>query len=208
MQESENKQHDKFSTLCRSILRNINAALSVGGPERDDGHAGRLRDTYIHKATGISRSTLRLIRKINQDEKLSPDLSTLHRLSELLGIPLPFLIMTPDDWNIIIKAIGDLNYMGEAANKSIKGDQISHSSVKKILMEGKMLITSKPCEESPNPKEIEHLDRINDNRRRVSHIIGSLMLMHSPSRIRSQNQELALVTLAASITNQINERKQ
>lgn len=207
MQENTKKPHDQFSLLCRSILKNINAALSVGGPERDDGHAGRLRDTHIHRTTGISRSTLRLIRKANQEDVLTPELSTLHRLSELLGVPLSFLIMTPEDWTIIINAIGDLNYMGEAANKSIKGEMVSHSSVRKILAEGKMLITSKPCDASLNVQEIERLNRINDNRRRISHIIGSLMLMKSSSRGRSQNHEFAIVTLAASITNQINERK-
>lgn len=207
MSDHESAQKDeRFTALCKSLHMSINAALSVGGPERDGGRAGGLRDTDIFKQTGISRSTLRKIRKGNAGHKPNPDLRTLDGLADLTGVPLAFLLMTPEDWDLLINAIGDLKGPGQFANKILGSGFGTHATVRRVLEQWGFLKIRRPSDASPNPHEQARLEKINETRRRISHVMGALML-RQPEHEARHAQHVALVALAASITNQIKQRK-
>lgn len=197
-------EDEQFDALCKSLRMSINAALSVGGPERDDGKAGRLRDTDIFKQTGIARSTLRNIKNRSTEHATNPDLRTLKRLADTLGVPLAFLLMTPEDWELLIKSIGDLKDTTPIASEILGSEFGSHATVRRVLEYGGLLTMPRPFGASHNHSEQTRLDKINEDRRRVSHVIGALMLRQPEYKSR-QEQHVALVALAASITNQIKQ---
>lgn len=208
----QNPGEASFHALCKSLQLNLKAALSVAGPQRGNRTTGRLSDTEIFRQTGIARSTLRDLKKegdTTQTQK--PDLRTLNRLADMLGVPVAYLLMTPDDWAALIKAVGDLKSMHEAAAKVLRGEFGNHASVGRVLDAMGMLRLPRPQNASSNPQEQARLDQANERRRRTSHVIGTLML-RQPEYDAFFPQHMALVALAAAITNQIkppiNERAQ
>lgn len=197
-------EDERFEALCKSLRMSINAALSVGGSERDDGRAGRLRDTDIFKQTGIARSTLRNIKNGSTEHAPNPDLRTLKRLADTLGVPLAFLLMTPEDWELLIKSVSDLEVTATIASKVLGSEFGNHATVRRVLERGGLLRIPRPSGALSNPREQARLDKINEDRRRVSHVVGALML-RQPEYESRQEQHVALVALAASITNQIKQ---
>lgn len=192
-----------FQELCKSLQLNLKAALSVAGPQRENRRAGGLSDTEVFRQTGIARSTLReLKKKGDTTHSPKPDLHTLNRLADMLGIPVAYLLMTPEDWAVLIKAMADLNSIHEATEKVLRGDFGDHASVGKVLDSMRMLQLPRPQQASSNPQEQARLDQANERRRRTSHVIGTLML-RQPEYESLFPQHMALVALAASITNQI-----
>lgn len=206
MSDYESTQDDeRFEALCKSLRMSINAALSVGGPERHDGRAGRLGDTDIFRKTGIARSTLRAIRQGDANHAPNPDLRTLNRLANMMGVPLAFLLMAPEDWELLINAVSDLEYTGKSAGRVLGNKFGTHTAVRRILEDGGLFRIPRPSDASPDPRAQARLNKINEDRRRVSHVMGALML-RQPEFEKRHAQHVALVALAASITNQIKQR--
>ncbi|WP_146030667.1 hypothetical protein [Castellaniella caeni] len=196
---------EQFKALCKSLGENIGAALSVGGPQRDDGRAGGLRNIDIFRQTGIARSTLQTLRpKDGNHVPNNPDLRTLNRLANLLGVPVAFLLMTPEDWEMLIKAVGDIQSIGRAAREILGSQFGTHTTVRQVLDREGLLKIPRPSSTASNPHEQAQRDEINENRRRASHVMGALML-RQPEHQARHAQHVALVGLAASITNQIKQ---
>lgn len=196
----------QFEALCKALRLNLEAALSVGGPQRDNKQSGKLRNSDIFRQTGIARSTLQAIRSNDKNHLPNPDLKTLNRLADLLGVPVAFLLMTPEDWELLLKAVNDFPVSTKAA-AGILGDQFgNHATVKQVLTRQNLHPISPPRCASPNPDAREKLNQLNEERRRVSHVMGALMLRQSNGNAH-HSQHVALVGLAASITNQIRQHK-
>lgn len=197
-------ESDRFDAYCQSLRMNIKAALSVSGPERDDGRAGGWKDTDIYRQTGLARSTLRAIRQAEEGLEPKPDLRTLSKLADLLGIPVAFLLMTPEDWELLIKAIDDLEPMLESADKLLRDGFGNHTTVRQVLEQVRVFSPPRLPNATPDPKEKARLDNDVERRRRISHTLGALML-RQPEYKALHGQHLLLVALAASLTNRIKQ---
>ncbi|MDS1140876.1 hypothetical protein RE432_10565 [Pusillimonas sp. SM2304] len=198
-------ESDRFDAYCQALRMNIKAALSVSGPEREDGRAGGWRDTDIYRQTGLARSTLRALRQAEEGLEPKPDLRTLSKLADLLGIPMAFLLMTPEDWELLIKAVGDLETMMKSADKLLRNDFGSHATVHRVLEQVGVFRTPRPSNATPDPREKARLDSRDERRRRITHTLGALMLLRQPQHEELRMQNLVLVALAASLANQIKQ---
>jgi|SRR5690606_29371431 len=197
-------ESDHFDAFCQSLRMNINAALSVAGPERDDGRAGGFRDTDVHRQTGIARSTLRAVKQGATNQASTPDLRTLTKLAGLLGVPVAFLLMTPKDWELLVKALGDLELTLRSADEVLGNDFGNHATVRRVLERMGMFRSPRPSNVTPDPREKDRLDKADERRRRLSHTLGALML-RQPEYRALHAQHVALVALAASIAIQIKQ---
>lgn len=192
---------DRFDAFYQSLRMNINAALSVSGPERDDGRAGGFRDTDVHRRTGIARSTLRSIRQGGKHQAPIPDLRTLTKLADLIGVPVAFLLMRPKDWELLIKAVGDLELTMRSTVEVLGDDFGNHATVRRVLERMNMFRSPRPSNVTPDPWEKARLDKADESRRSLTHTLGALML-RQPEYRALHAQHVALVALAASIAIQ------
>lgn len=103
-------------TAAQSFTANLDAALKVGGMEnQDNGLPQPLAAAFLQRETGVARTTLRALRAPKSGEEVNPDLRTICRLAEALGIPPAFLLMRPQDWNALGQTLAALpDYAGGA----------------------------------------------------------------------------------------------
>src|SRR5579864_8312145 len=122
---------------------NVMAALRVAGSDRD-GKSCKLRATEVMRRSRISRSTLRpLMGKPGSGER-EPDLATLRKLAAVLGIPLPFLLMTPADWQTMAGALNALGDCTVVADRVVKDGMNGPDRAHAVLAEMKRLSDSPP----------------------------------------------------------------
>lgn len=67
---------------------NLSAVLAIGGKQREDGRPGPVTAACIQRETGIACSTLRALKSPREQLDPSPDLHTLSRIADALGVPL------------------------------------------------------------------------------------------------------------------------
>lgn len=113
-------EHDVSSeqhrTAAQSFTANLDAVLKVGGVEnQDSGLPQPLAAAFLQRETGVARTTLRALRSPKNGEEVNPDLRTICRLADALGIPPAFLLMRPQDWNAVGQTLASLpDYAGGA----------------------------------------------------------------------------------------------
>lgn len=202
MTTDQGADESDFDAFCQSLRMNIKAALSVAGPQRDDGRTGGFRDTDIYRQTGIARSTLRAIKQNTPSQALTPDLRTLAKLANLIGVPVAFLLMTPKDWELLAKACGDIELTLRSTDEILGNDFGNHATIRRVLERMGMFRSPRPFNVTPDPREKERLNKADESRRRLSHALGALMLRQPEYRAR-HDQHITLVALAASIAIQI-----
>ena len=192
---------DMSSKNTKQIKENILSILKVGGPLSEQGEHKKLTDTEIQKKTGIARSTIRNI-KSNTDEELNSDLKTLSKIADLMGIPLAFIIMTTEDWDMIFQAFSSMRHFLLDEKKDIinKNPIYSHKNIKESLIKSKIL------NRSLNVKNLSDQDNklhsFNDDLLRCGAIIGALLLKNE-----NKCSNIEHIAFATSLANQINSKK-
>ena len=190
-----------MTTTCISqiLATNLTNIMNVGGALDQDGKPKRIRSSELQRATGIARSTLRVLQKDGGKDS-NPDLRTLCRIADELRIPVAFLLMDPQQWKTLINAVRDMPTMVEAAAllEEEQGIQGPLCAVK-ILRRVKVYPLKAPLGDSHTGDQDRHAELASENeqRRRQATIAAALML--SGARTREARKELT--AFAASLAN-------
>lgn len=182
---------------AKQISLSVIAALRVAGPTRG-GKPNKLRPVDVMRQTGMSRSTLRPLLNPTGPEHRNPDLGTLQRLADVIGVPVAFLLMTPSDWRVLNSAIDAIADSRQAA-REVVGDELgSPALAETVLRRCKVHPDRPPLGVAPDPKEMERLDARNEWRRRCSFVMAALT---QPAGRGDQRAFAELTALAASLAN-------
>lgn len=175
-----------FYALRALLTTNLINAMKAASEVEGDGRGNGLTDTAVHKRTGIARSTLRRLRSIGSDGMpRAPQLETLFEVCKQIGIPLPFLLMSPHDWQVLGSSISDIFYYSDAA-KHVVGDK--PCDPKRAALE----VLHRAHYNKPEPQDLTNL------RQRLCLILGRQML----AGVRTTDSARLLAALAASLANQ------
>ena len=186
-------------TPKQQLTLNVTAALRVAGPDRV-GKPNKLRQVDIMRRTGMSRTTLRPLMDTTEPSQRSPDLTTLHKLAQAIGIPLAFLLMTPEDWRVLIKAIGAINDYQAAANGLVTDELGNPELAEAVLKRCKVHPDRPPLGVAHAPQEISRLDARNEWRRRCSLVMAALA---QPAARGDRKFLVDLTALAAAMANEM-----
>lgn len=149
---THNSQHPPVP-LGQCFSRNLSAVLAVAGAqretERNPDAPGPFSSVQMQRQTGIARSTLRALKS----PTANPDLDTLDRLAAALGVPPAFLLMRPQDWQLLANAVADRDYYLAAAHKLDEDQRLQASNpVVKVLRECKVHPDQRPWGLAASPE--------------------------------------------------------
>ncbi|PKH84197.1 XRE family transcriptional regulator [Pseudomonas sp. Choline-02u-1] len=167
-------------SLSQWFSRNLSAVIAVAGAQREtqrDALAPRpLSAVKIQQQTGIARSTLRALKSPVHGSDANPDLSTIERLAEALGVPPAFLLMRPQDWALLASAIDNSGDYLAAAHKLEAEDRLQAvNPVEKVLRECKVHPDQRPSLLGASP-EVARANARDEWRRRACLKLDALML--------------------------------
>ncbi|MFV3290647.1 XRE family transcriptional regulator [Pseudomonas sp. NY11955] len=167
-------------SLGQWFSRNLSSVLAVAGALRDTQHnadgPGPLSAVHIQQQTGIARSTLRALKSPAQGSDANPDLSTIERLAEALGVPPAFLLMRPQDWALLASAIDNSGDYLAAAHKLEAEERLQAANpVEKVLRECKVHPDHRPNIVGASP-EVARANARDEWRRRACLKLDALML--------------------------------
>ena len=167
-------------TLGQYFSENLTAMLAVGGKQRDSGLAGPLSSASVQRRTGSARSTLRALKRPRSGEAhANPDLRTVSRIADALGIPPAFLLMRPQDWAEIALAIGDsADYLTAATRLQPEDQSAAKNPIEKVLRVCKVHPDARPKGVGASP-EVERVNARDEWRRRSCLKFDALMLRHA-----------------------------
>lgn len=197
------EQFRQFEKISRSpgqqLALSLIAAMRVAGPIRDDGKAGPIRAVAVQQDTGIARSTLRALKETSGEREPNPDLRTLCRLADFLGIPVAFLLMRPKDWDAMRLAINGIQDPLRAADRLV-GDRVfgGPEIAEKVLKACGVHPECPPLGVSTDERELARLNARNEWRRRTSHVVAALAQPAACNR----GAHVQLTAFAASFVNQ------
>jgi len=192
---SNSPQHTPKKQLALSVM----AALRVAGPDRD-GKPQKLRQIDVMRRTGMSRTTLKPLLDTTDSSQRNPDLSTLQKLAEAMGLPLAFLLMTPDDWRSLLRAIGTLTHYQTAAHGLVSDTPGGPALAEAVLKRCKVHPEYPPLGATDNAQENRRLDARNEWRRRTSLVMAAL----AQPAARDDHRKFAdLTALAAALANEM-----
>jgi transcriptional regulator with XRE-family HTH domain len=183
----------------KQLALSVTSALRVAGPDRD-GKPHKLRQIDVMRRTGMSRTTLKPLLDTTDSSQRNPDLSTLQKLAEAMGVPVAFLLMTPDDWRGLIKAIGTLADYQTAARGLVTDSLGGPAFAEVILRRCKVHPEYPPFGVAYDAQEIRRLDARNEWRRRTSLVMAAL----AQPAARGDHRKFAdLTALAAALANEM-----
>lgn len=183
--------------LKQQLALNITAAMRVAGPVRA-GKSSKLRQIDVMRSTGVSRTTLKPLLATTEFGQRNPDLTTLHKLAQAIGVPLAFLLMAPEDWRVLIKAIGAFSDYQAAARELVTDALGSPELAEAVLKRCKVHPERPPLGVPYDPQEIQRLDARNEFRRRCSAVMAAL----AQSAARGEQRSFVdLTALAAALAN-------
>lgn len=186
-------------TPKQQLALSVTAALRVAGPDRA-GKPSKLRQVDVMRRTGMSRTTLRPLLDVTDPSQRNPDLKTLHKLSQAIGVPLAFLLMTPEDWRVLIKAIGTITDHQAAAQGLVTDELGSPALAEAVLKRCKVHPERPPIGVAYDPQEIRRLDERNEWRRRCSVVMAALA---QPAARGDRKSLVDLTALAAALANEM-----
>lgn len=186
-------------TPKKQLALSVIAALRVAGPGRA-GKPNKLRQIDVMRLTGMSRTTLRPLLDTTEPSQRNPDLATLHKLAQVIGVPLAFLLMTPEDWRVLIKVIGAINDYQAAANGLVADELGSPELAEGVLKRCKVHPDRPPFGVAHDPQEIKRLDARNEWRRRCSLVMAALA---QPAARGDRKSFVDLTAIAAAMANEM-----
>lgn len=192
-------QKARIRGLKQQLALNITAALCVAGSSRS-GKPDKLRQVDVMRRTGMSRTTLRPLLDANDPSQRNPDLVTLHKLAHVIGVPLAFLLMTPEDWRSLTRAIGEFAHNHVAADRLIADELGKPVQAEDVLRACKVHPERPPLGADYDPLEVSRLEARNEWRRRCSLVLAALA---QPSARGNRKYLVELTALAAALANEM-----
>lgn len=186
-------------TPKQQLALSVTAALRVAGPNRA-GKPSKLRQVDVMRRTGMSRTTLRPLLDTTELSQRNADVTTLHKLAQVIGVPMAFLLMTPADWRVLIKAIGAINDYQSAANGLVTDALGNPELAEAALKRCKVHPDRPPLGVAYDPQEIKRLDARNEWRRRCSLVMAALA---QPAARGDRKFLVDLTALAAALANEM-----
>lgn len=186
-------------TPKQHLALSLTAALRVAGSGRA-GKPKKMRQVDVMRRTGMSRTTLKPLLNTTELSQRNPDLTTLHKLAQAIGVPLAFLLMAPEDWRVLIKAIGAINDYQAAANGLVTDELGSPELAEAVLKRCKVHPDHPPLGVAYDPQEIKRLDARNEWRRRCSLVMAALA---QPAARGDRKFLVDLTALAAAMANEM-----
>jgi len=174
-------------TPKQQLALSVTAALRVAGPDRA-GKPNKLRQVDVMRLTGMSRTTLR------------PLLDTTESSQRNSGVPLAFLLMTPTDWRVLIKAIGAIADHQAAAHGLVTDALGSPALAEAVLKRCKVHPERPPLGVDYALEEIKRLDARNEWRRRCSLVMAALA---QPAARGDRKSFVDMTALAAALANEM-----
>lgn len=182
-----------------NLSDNLLHCMRVAGPAGRDGRASPLGSAALHRSTGIARSTLRALRNPKNGSEANPDLRTLSRLANAIGVPPAFLLMRPEDWEMLCGAINHLRDPHIAAAQLLDaGVDIGPDIVEKVLMRCGVHPSRRPMTGTSDALEQARIADGNERVRRTSHVLAALMQLSA----RNEKSRTMLTALAAAMASQ------
>ncbi len=190
--------------IGRTLAINLTNVLKVAGSIDEEGKPKRIRSTDLQRATGIARSTLRPLLK-DAGREANPDLKTLCKIADEVGIPVGFLLIAPQQWATLMQAISDMPTMLAAADELEKKRRIHEPlDAEKILKYAKVYPFTPPRGEAQsgnlarlNELKLNELKLKNAQRKRSAAIVAALL----QSGAETPETRKQLTALAASLAN-------
>lgn len=187
-------------TPKQQLALSLTAAFRVAGLDRA-GKPNKLRHVDVMRRTGMSRTTLRPLLDTTESSQRNPDLTTLHKLAQAIGVPLAFLLMTPTDWRVLTKAIGAITDYQAAAHGLVTDALGSPALAEAVLRRCKVHPDRPPLgEPRHDPQEIKRLDARNEWRRRCSLVMAALA---QPAARGDRKSFVDMTALAAALANEM-----
>lgn len=183
----------------QQLALNVTAALRVAGQDRA-GKPSKMRQVDIMRITGMSRTTLRPLLDTSKSNSRNPDLATLNKLALAIGVPLAFLLMTPRDWRVLIKAIGALADHQAAAHGLVSDELGSPALAEAVLKRCKVHPERPPYGVEYDMQEIKRLEARNESRRRASLVMAALA---QPAARGDRKSFIEMTALAAALANEM-----
>lgn len=184
-------------SLGQHFSENLSALLAVGGKQREDGRPGPVTASCMQRETGIARSTLRALKSPRDGMGSNPDLHTLTRIADVLGVPPAFLLMRPQDWLALGNAIGGSGDYLAAAMKLQSEEKLDLSNpVEKVLRECKVHPDVRPMGVGASP-EVSRVNARDEWRRRSCLKLDALMLR----QVRAAKPRAWLAAIAGALVS-------
>ena len=177
----------------------VTSALRVAGTDRA-GKPKKMRAVDVMRRTGMSRSTLRPLLETTEPSQRNPDLDTLHKLAQAIGVPLPFLMMAPSDWRVLMRAMGAIAEYRDAAHGLVTDELGSPSLAEAVLKRCKVHPERSPFGAAYDSGENKRLDARNEWRRRCSLVMAALA---QPASRGDRKFLVDLTALAAALANEM-----
>lgn len=186
-------------TPKRQLALNVTAALRVAGQDRA-GKPSKMRQVDVMRVTGMSRTTLRPLLDFSESSPRNPDFATLNKLAHAIGVPLAFLLMTPTDWRVLIKAIGALADYQAAAHDLVSDSLGSPALAEGVLKRCKVHPERPPLGVGYDLQETKRLEARNLWRRRCSLVMAALT---QPAARGDLESFVEMTALAAALANEM-----
>ncbi|CAG9269844.1 hypothetical protein [Paraburkholderia caribensis] len=174
------KSTTSSETLSQCFSENLSAMMAVGGKQRANGLPGPVSLESVQRSTRVARSTLRALKKQRADgTHANPDLGTISRIAEGLGVPPAFLLMRPQDWAELAYAMGDLSVYLTAATQLQQEERLdAKNPIETVLRACKVHPDARPKGVGASP-EVTRVNARDEWRRRSCLKFAALMLRHA-----------------------------
>lgn len=184
-------------SIGRQFALNLDSALKVAGPQRDDTKPSAIRSSVVQRLTGIARSTLRALKSPSAEHDPNPDLRTMERLADMLGIPVAFLLMRPQDWKALRLALEGIETpFGAAGRLDVEAFE-STGYIETILVKSGVHPDRPEWGGFVDKTETNRVNRRNEWRRRVSHVMAAL----TRQAMKEPESQVSLAAITASFVN-------
>ena len=186
-------------TPKQQLALSVTAAMRVAGQDLS-GKPKKLRQVDVMRRTGMSRTTLKPLLDTADTSQRNPDLATVHKLAQAIGIPVAFLLMTPTDWRVLIKAVNAITDYQAAAHSLVTHALGTPALAEAVLKRCKVHPERPPLGVPYDPQEIKRLDARNDWRRHCSLVMAALA---QPAARGDQKSFGDMTALAAALANEM-----
>lgn len=116
-----------YAKAQRALRANLDRVLSVS--KDTENMPSRLTQVGLSEMSGVARSTVTKVLSAAEPSDSNPDLRTLCRLAETLGVPPAFLLMAPEDWSRLASAIAGLQFVAPPAASQLPLAQLATEKV-------------------------------------------------------------------------------